>query len=160
MNEVFEFKQMIVWDKGPMGMGWHYRRSYETVLVGMKNGAKCAWYDDSKAIENIIRPGDYGIRKIIPQADEHPTAKPWKLAAHFIRLHTQKGQVVLDPFMGHCPTGVAAMRLERGFIGIELDEKHFYASVKRIEAEFNRFPLFERELTNEANRVHQRKTDR
>src|SRR5439155_8545804 len=31
LDEVFEFKQMVVWDKGPMGMGWHYRRSYETV---------------------------------------------------------------------------------------------------------------------------------
>ena len=36
MNEVFNFKQMVVWDNGPMGMGWHYRRSYETVLVGTK----------------------------------------------------------------------------------------------------------------------------
>src|SRR3990167_301751 len=38
MDEIFNFKQMIVWDKGPMGMGWHYRRSYETVLVAEKKG--------------------------------------------------------------------------------------------------------------------------
>lgn len=47
---------MIVWDKGPMGMGWHYRRSYETVLVAEKPGAACRWYDDTNGIENIIRP--------------------------------------------------------------------------------------------------------
>ena len=37
------FKHMVVWDKGPIGMGWHYRRSYETVLVGEKPGAACKW---------------------------------------------------------------------------------------------------------------------
>ena len=30
-----------------MGMGWHYRRSYETVLVGEKPGAPCRWFGGS-----------------------------------------------------------------------------------------------------------------
>ena len=76
LDEVLSFKQMIVWDKGPMGMGWHYRRSYETVLVAQKGKGKTRWYDDTHRIENIIRPGDHGIRKIIPKADDHPTPKP------------------------------------------------------------------------------------
>ena len=37
-----KFKQMVVWDKGPMGMGWHYRRSYETVLVAQRKGGPSA----------------------------------------------------------------------------------------------------------------------
>jgi hypothetical protein len=41
LDEALGFKQMVVWDKGPMGLGWHYRRSYETVLVGEKRGARC-----------------------------------------------------------------------------------------------------------------------
>jgi len=143
MDEIFEFKQMVVWDKGPMGMGWHYRRSYETVLVGQKPGAKCRWFDESNAVENIIRPGDYGIRKIIPVASEHPTAKCPELAAHFIGLHTRVGDVVCDPFMGHGSTGIAAIRLGRKFLGVEIDPAHFAASVRRIEAELNRFPLLE-----------------
>src|SRR3990167_10584727 len=56
LDEAIGFKQMIVWDKGPMGMGWHYRRSYETVLVGEKPGAACRWFDESGRVENIIRP--------------------------------------------------------------------------------------------------------
>ena len=75
MDEVFRFRQMVIWDKGPMGMGWHYRRSYETVLVGEKPGGPCRWYGD-KRTENVIRPGQYGIRKIIPAAHQHPCAKP------------------------------------------------------------------------------------
>ena len=132
LDEVFDFKQMVIWDKGPMGMGWHYRRSYETVLVVEKKGGS-RWFDESDKIENIIRPGQYGIRKIIPQHDEHPTAKPPELAQHFIRLHTQKGETVLDPFMGHGSTGEAALRIDRRFVGIELDEEHFKAACERIE---------------------------
>jgi site-specific DNA-methyltransferase (adenine-specific) len=132
LDEVLDFKQMVVWDKGPMGMGWHYRRSYETVLVAQKPGAACAWYDDSKRIENILRPGDYGIRKIIPRADQHPTQKPVELAAHFIRLHTQPGDLVLDPFMGAGSFGVAAVQLGRDFIGIEIDPGYFAIAERRI----------------------------
>jgi DNA modification methylase len=135
MNEVFEFKQMIVWDKGPMGMGWHYRRSYETVLVGQKRGAACKWYDESSMIENIIRPGQYGIAKIIPRADQHPTEKPWQLAAHFIRLHSQPDELILDPFCGSGSTGIAARRMGRNFIGIELDPVWAEVAQEKIEAE-------------------------
>jgi DNA modification methylase len=133
IDEFLRFKQMIVWDKGPIGMGWHYRRSYETILVAQKGKGKTRWYDQTHRIENVIRPGS-GIRKIIPRADEHPTAKPPELAEHFIRLHTLRGHVVLDPFMGRASTAIAAIRTGRRFIGIELDRKHFRASVKRIES--------------------------
>jgi site-specific DNA-methyltransferase (adenine-specific) len=120
-----QFKMAVVWDKGPMGLGWHYRRSYEMVLVAQRTGAACAWYDDSGAIENIIRPGDHGIRKIIPISSQHPTEKPITLAAHFIRLHSALGELVVDPFMGAGSTGIAAARMGRRFVGVELD-KHWY----------------------------------
>jgi site-specific DNA-methyltransferase (adenine-specific) len=134
LDEVLDFKQMVVWDKGPMGMGWHYRRSYETVLVAQKPGAKCAWYDDSKRVENIIRPGAYGIRKIIPRADQHPTQKPVELAAHFIRLHTRPGDTVLDPFMGSGAFGVAAVQLGRNFVGIDLEPRWVEMAGARLAA--------------------------
>lgn len=146
MNEVFDFKQMVIWDKGPMGMGWHYRRSYETVLVGQKKGGACKWYDESDKIENIIRPGHYGIRKIIPKAGDAPTPKPPELAAHFIRLHSLPGETVLDPFMGRASTGIACIEQGRKFVGIEIDPGEFDHAVKRIrEAWVSRPRLFEPE---------------
>jgi site-specific DNA-methyltransferase (adenine-specific) len=129
LDEVFDFKQMVVWDKGPMGMGWHYRRSYETVLVATKPGAACRWYDTSHKVENVIR-----ARKIIPRSDQHPTEKPVTLAAHFIRLHTQRGDTVLDPFVGSGTTGVACAQLGRDFIGIELSEEYCRMAERRIAA--------------------------
>lgn len=140
MDERLDFKQMVVWDKGPIGMGWHYRRSYETVLVGQKKGGACKWHTESDSIENIIRPGYLGIRKIIPQADDHPTPKPWQLAAHFIRLHSQPGETVFDPFFGGGSTAIAAIHEGRKFVGVELDERWFDLTCKRLR-EIERQPV-------------------
>jgi DNA modification methylase len=145
LDEVFDFKQMVVWDKGPMGMGWHYRRSYETVLVGQKPGAACKWHATSSDVENIIRPGDYGIRKIIPSATDHPTPKPVELAEHFIRLHSAPGDSVLDPFAGYAWVGVACIRTGRRFIGIELDAGYYAIACDRIRREWEQWqggPMF------------------
>jgi len=140
MDEIIGFKQAVVWDKGPMGMGWHYRRSYEMVLVGQKKGAACKWYDESNKVENIIRT----IPKIIPRDDEHPTVKPVELAAHFIRLHTLPGEIVLDPFMGSGTTGVAAIQEGRRFVGYELDEKFFDMAQARLAN--SNLPLFTNQM--------------
>ena len=134
MDELLGFKQMVIWDKGPIGMGWHYRRSYETVLVGMKPGAACKWYDETNRVENIIRANSLDIRKILPSKDDHPTPKHWRLAAHFIGLHTQPGEIVLDPFMGGGSTLEAALKTGRRAIGIELDPEHFERALRRVEA--------------------------
>ena len=142
LDEVLEFKQMVVWDKGPMGMGWHYRRSYETILVATKKGAATRWFDTSHTIENIIRPGDYGIRKIIPSANQHPTEKPVQLAEHFVQLHTQPGDTVLDPFMGSGTTGVACVKTGRNFIGMEIDPTYFAIAEKRIADAQLQIPLW------------------
>jgi DNA modification methylase len=130
LDEELDFKQMVIWDKGPMGMGWHYRRSYETVLVAQKTGAACKWYDETNRIENIIRPGL--APKIIPSKDQHPTEKPVELAMHFIKLHSQPGDIVLDPFAGSGSALDGANRLGRQWIGIECDEIFFKMGTERM----------------------------
>jgi site-specific DNA-methyltransferase (adenine-specific) len=142
IDEVLDFKQMVVWDKGPMGMGWHYRRSYEVVLVAQKPGAPCKWYDTSNRVENIIRYTKQ-TRKIIPSSTHHPTPKPENLAAHFIRLHSQPGETVLDPFCGGGSTVAAAHLLGRHGIGIELAPEYVEMARRRLEDDM---PLFAREV--------------
>jgi site-specific DNA-methyltransferase (adenine-specific) len=66
----------------------------------------------------------------------HPTQKPVELMEYLIKTYTNEGDVVLDFTMGSGTTGVAALNLNRDFIGIELDKNHYDISVKRItEAE-------------------------
>jgi len=133
MDAQMALKQAVVWDKGPMGIGWHYRRSYEFVLVGEAKKGAAPWYGDRET-ENIIRPGMYGIKKIKPREDQHPTEKPVELAAHFIFLHTLQGEAVVDPFAGSGSTGEAAARGKRAFLGVEKDPVFFEMAKKRLVA--------------------------
>ncbi len=55
----------------------------------------------------------------------HSAAFPKELPSWFIRLFSQEGDVVLDPFMGSGTTGVAALELSRNFCGIELKDEYF-----------------------------------
>lgn len=64
---------------------------------------------------------------------KHPTQKPVKLLKHLINIATNEDQIVLDPFMGVGSTGVAALSLDRKFIGIEIDNLYFAAAKKRIQ---------------------------
>jgi len=114
-------------------LGWHYRRQYEFVLVAQKPGAACKWYDDSKRVGNVITPGDYGIRMVPGRYRSHPTQKPPALAAHFMRLHTRPGELVLDPFAGAGSTLVAAEQEGRRGIGVELDAGFCEAAKGAVE---------------------------
>jgi site-specific DNA-methyltransferase (adenine-specific) len=85
----------------------------------------------------------YGIRKIIPSALQHPTAKPVELAAAFIRWHTEIGDIVLDPFCGAGSCLEAALRMGRKYIGVELDAH--WAEVARNRLANTERPLFTKE---------------
>ena len=65
---------------------------------------------------------------------KHPTQKPLKLLKHIIKIASNEGDVVFDPFMGVGSTGVAALEMNRKFIGIEIDEEYFKAAEKRIKS--------------------------
>ncbi len=64
----------------------------------------------------------------------HPTQKPEALMEYLINTYTNSGECVLDFVMGSGTTGVAAKRLNRKFIGIELKKIHFDAATRRIES--------------------------
>ena len=59
--------------------------------------------------------------------------KPVELLERYIKVSTNEDDTVLDCFMGSGSTGVAALNLNRRFVGIELDEHYFDIATKRIE---------------------------
>lgn len=63
----------------------------------------------------------------------HPTQKSLRLMEDLVRIHTNEGHIVFDPFMGSGTTGVACLKLNRDFVGVELDEGYFKTAKKRIE---------------------------
>lgn len=65
--------------------------------------------------------------------NSHPTVKPIALMEYLVKLVSREGAVVLDPFMGSGSTGVACKKLNRNFIGIELNEDYLEIAKRRIE---------------------------
>jgi len=62
----------------------------------------------------------------------HSAAFPVGLPAWFIKLFTQEGDVVLDPFIGSGTTAVAVLDLRRRYIGIELNEDYYKVALERV----------------------------
>jgi len=89
---------------------------------------KIAWDKENKVVFNI--PENQNIVKNIFEVKKdtnniHPTQKPLKLLEQLIVLFSNKDDSILDFTAGSCSTGIAAIKLDRKFIGIELN-KHFY----------------------------------
>lgn len=72
----------------------------------------------------------------------HSATFPVELPSWFIRLFTQPGDVVLDPFIGSGTTAVAARKLDRQFVGVELKREYFELARKSIDELV--LPLFDR----------------
>ena len=62
----------------------------------------------------------------------HPTQKPVELLEDLLLIHSNPGDIVLDPFMGSGSTAVAAIETGRKFIGFELDADYCSAARERI----------------------------
>ena len=69
----------------------------------------------------------------MPENTAHPTQKPEKLLAKLILASTNKGDVVLDPFLGSGTTSVVAKKLHRNYIGIEQNPLYCAWAEYRLE---------------------------
>ncbi len=81
---------------------------------------------------------EWGLRQIweIPSVrmnKEHPAMFPKELASRVIRLFTDEGDIVLDPFLGSGTTAVAAIETKRNFIGIEMIKKYAAIAEKNVK---------------------------
>ncbi len=69
---------------------------------------------------------------------KHPAQKPVAILKKMIEIATNKDDIVFDPFMGVGSTGVAAIELNRRFIGVELEREYFEAAKNRIDMTLNK----------------------
>ena len=62
----------------------------------------------------------------------HPAEKPIELIERFIKVSSQENDLVFDPFMGSGTTGIACKKLNRNFVGFEIDKEYFNIAQERI----------------------------
>lgn len=65
---------------------------------------------------------------------KHPAQKPVSILKKMIKIATNENDIIFDPFMGVGSTGVAALNLNRRFIGVEIDKNYFNAAKQRINS--------------------------
>lgn len=82
------------------------------------------WEARRNVLEFIVSPTE----KI-----DHPSPKPLAAMLKLIAQYTEPGWTILDPFMGSGTTGVACAKLDRNFIGIEMDKDYFSIAERRIK---------------------------
>lgn len=132
----------IIWYKrnAPPNLSCRYfTHSTEIVLWAAKN-EKSKHYFNYKLMKKINQGKQ--MRNVweisAPPAEEkkfgkHPTQKPVELLKRIILASTVEGDLVLDPFCGSSTTGVAAVLLNRKYVGIDLEDEYLAVSVKRLE---------------------------
>jgi len=136
------FEYMFVWSKGkPKTFNPIIDRKNKHAGKKISKTKRQPDGTTKAGIDYISR--DYGQRfniwDIGPQRqrgkEAHPAPFPESLALDHIISWSNEGDTVFDPFMGSGTTGVAAQRLGRNFIGIELDKEYCDIANDRIIAE-------------------------
>ena len=69
----------------------------------------------------------------MPENTDHPAQKPEKLLAKVILASTTPNQLVFDPFLGSGTSAVVAKKLNRRFIGVEIDPTYCALALKRLD---------------------------
>lgn len=159
MSNIDMFKYDIIWEKtvnsGQLNVKKMPLRSHENILIFYN---KNRTYNEQKTkgepykIKRSDTTGDgYGGQKSSEKTNEgyrharsvikisnprkkggHPTQKPVELMEYLIKAYTNEGDTVLDCCMGCGSTGIAAVKNNRKFIGIEMEKKYYDVAVKDI----------------------------
>lgn len=156
-----EFKYTWVWDKVKPSTGLHAKimplRSTEDIVVfgkgtinyfpqmvekqlriEQKNDSNGEAFGGARVLREHNNNGQGYPKNLLTisnanQRDRvHPTQKPVPLMEYLIRTYTNEGDTVLDNTMGSGTTGVAAVRSDRKFIGIEMSAEYFAIAQQRI----------------------------
>ena len=112
--------ETILWAKKDIK---YARHTFNYDLMRNQNGGKQAkdvWES------SLTKPSEKKYGK-------HPTQKPSVILEKLILASTNEGDLILDPFNGSGTTGIVANKLNRKYIGIELEKKYLDITIRRKE---------------------------
>lgn len=129
----FIIKDLLRWEKTnpmPRNVNSRYVADYEFAIWAVKGKKKWTFNKPSdipylrpKFVHGIVLGGSKRI---------HPTQKSLDLFEDIIRIHSNKEDLIFDPFCGSGTTAVACQNLGRNFIGSEIDKKYYEKAIKRL----------------------------
>jgi DNA modification methylase len=130
---------LIVWAKTNAGMGSLYRSAHELLPLFKKGdvphvnnvelGKRGRWRSNVWTYPGASAFGSDARRGL----QDHPTVKPVAMLEDALLDLTNRGDIVLDPFLGSGSTLIAAEKVGRICLGIELDPRYVDVIVRRYE---------------------------
>ena len=112
----------------PPAPGNWWPSGFELAVYGYRPGAHFHSADNARS--NVFYADSYRFGQ--PGKVDHPTQKPLGMMGEIVEPMTPVGGTVLDPFMGSGTTGVAALRLGRKFVGVEINPDFFRIACERM----------------------------
>lgn len=97
------------------------KRIQERIRQGHTGARSYDWFSDIQLVKNVSKD-NYN----------HPCPVPVELMKRIILLTTEKGDTIIDPFMGSGTTAIACIETGRNFIGYELSEEYYKMAVSRV----------------------------
>lgn len=117
-----------------------FTHSTETILWAKKDLPHNKYtfnYDLMKQLNNGKQMKDVWTTSLTKPSEKregkHPTQKPLELLEKIILASTNENDLILDPFNGSGTTGIAAMKLNRRYIGIEKEKKYCDLTIRRLQ---------------------------
>lgn len=109
--------------------GNKYLSDTEYILFFREKGVRVyGSYETKRTFYTSLRNQEDNVRY------GHPTVKPLPLVRNLIANSSQRGGVILDPFLGTGTTAVAAKQLGRRYVGFETDIRYWQTAVERVAA--------------------------
>lgn len=138
LDHKFDASNFMVWHKtnpAPKIFKAGFLNSCEMVFTCWNKGH--TWNFTTQAEMHNFIETPICMRPERLQNPKHPAQKPVAVLEKMVKIASNPGDIVFDPFMGVGSTGVAAAKLGRKFIGIEIDNEYFKAAKPRIENEYH-----------------------
>lgn len=118
-------------------------------------------YEIAKAMNNGKQHKNLIVLNAEKHKTIHPTEKPESLLEKFILWGSKENDIILDPFLGSGTTGVVAKKLNRNFIGTEINPDYFKIAQERIEKtqiDFERIEYYNKIINQKRNTSNQKDT--
>jgi len=153
IDRYLHYLKTLIWDKrtftatrGDMATLTYHNIS-EPVILAYNRGGPLTFNLEDVRVPTIHgdprsnpagkRPGDIlsciAVRNNAREKTPHPTQKPEKLIATFIKASSNPGDLIFDPFIGSGTTAVVADRLGRKFFGCDINPDYVEMALGRLE---------------------------
>ncbi len=122
LRDVFDVKNILVWDKQHIGLGHYFRRRHEFIVFASKGKRPL----NAKNIPDVWR-----IKRVTNF--KYPTQKPTEVFEMMLASSAEKDFIVCDPFLGSGSSAIASLKRGCRFIGCDIASASISTATERIK---------------------------